>query len=93
MLYLAWTESDADILPYGLDDACGGDKFACIIAVGAAQVGEDEFLLVAHLFEVAVVLFELGHLGGVEPVVEAFAIEFVGLGIEAVVGDGVGVIY
>lgn len=81
-------EACADVLADELDDARGGKELARLVALGATQVGEDEFLFHAWLLELAVVTLELGILFLIEPVAEARAIERVGLGVHPDVGQG-----
>ena len=79
-------EARANVLPYELDDARGGEELARLIALGATQVGEDELLFHAGLLELAVVVLELGFLHLIKPVAETCAVERVGLGVHPRVG-------
>lgn len=89
--YLLGREVGVYIHSNELHNTGGGEKLTCLFPNGSAQVSEDEFLFHTWLLEVDVVGIEFSYLLGLEPVAEAFAIEGVGLGIEAVVGNGMGV--
>ena len=66
-------------------------ELAYLALVGVAEVGLDELLHHVGLLEMGIVLVESSHLVGIEPVLEVLAVEAVGLRIEPLVGDGMGV--
>ena len=75
----------------GGKDVCRVVKLACLALVGMAEEGLDKLLHHVGLFEVGIVFVERSHLVGIEPVLEALAVEAVGLRIEPLIGDGVGI--
>ena len=75
----------------GGKDVCRVVKLACLALVGMAEVGLDKFLHHVGLFEVGIVFVERCHLVSIKPVLKALAVETVGLRIEPLIGDGVGI--